>query len=474
MEEQSSKVLHIVMFPWLAIGHLRPFFRLSEHLARKGHRISFISTPRNLQRAVKVPQHLSHLITLVAFPLPDVEHLPPHAESSMDVPVTKQPLLKVALDSLEPSIRSFLENMMPKPDWIVYDYATHWLPGLAEEIGISRAYFSLFTAAFMAFLGPPSFLVSGKYSRSTAEDYTVMPEWIPFPTNVVFRRHELAKNMEKDPDGNDYDSGTSDPIRFGLSIHGSDIVIFRSCVEFEPEWFDLIHQLYQKPVIPVGVLPMENDNDYDNELDSNTEWLIIKEWLDLQKENSVVYVALGTEATLSQKEAHELAFGLEQCGLPFFWVLNRNYLFEMLPDGFSDRVRDRGMVYTKWAPQVKILSHPAVGGFLTHCGWNSVTEGLGFGRVLILFPVMNDQGLNARILQEKTVGVEIARNEEDGSFTCGSVAESVRLAMVSEEGRIVRENARKMKGLFGDKSRNSCYIDSLVHHLVEIRARTSQ
>ncbi|KAL8533302.1 hypothetical protein ACS0TY_009628 [Phlomoides rotata] len=471
MEEQG-KNLHIVMFPWLAIGHLRPFFRLSECLARKGHRISFISTPRNLERAVKVPKDLSHLINLVSFPLPEVEHLPAHAESSMDVPHVKQQLLKVALDLLEPKIRSFLEETQPKPDWIVYDYASHWLPQLAQEIGISRAFFSLFTAAFMAFLGPPSALTSQEHSRTTAEDYTVVPEWIPFPSNMAFRLHEMIRNMEKDADGNEYNSGTSDSIRFGLSLDGSDIVIFRSCVEFEPEWFDLVYQLYQKPVIPVGVLPT-GEEDEDDETESDEEWMRIKEWLDLQKENSLVYVALGTEAALTQNEAHELALGLEQCGLPFFWVLNRNYLLEMLPDGFCDRVRNRGMVYTKWAPQIKILGHKSVGGFLTHCGWNSATEALGFGRVLILFPVMNDQGLNARLLQEKKVGVEIPRNEKDGSFTSEMVAKTVRLALIDEEGRTVRENARKMKDLFGDKSRTNSYIDSLVHHMKETTVRSS-
>ncbi|KAL0452086.1 UNVERIFIED_CONTAM: UDP-glycosyltransferase 91C1 [Sesamum latifolium] len=467
MEEQG-KVLHIVMFPWLAIGHLRPFLRLSICLARKGHRISFVSTPRNLQRAVKVPQDLSHLINVVAFPFPEVEHLPPHAESSMDVPHVKQQLLKVAFDLLRPSVRAFLDNVRPEPDWIVYDYASHWLPQLAEEMGISRAFFSLFTAAFMAFLGSPSTLMDQKYSRSTAADFTVVPEWIPFPSDMAFRLHEMSKNMEKDADGNEYNSGTSDSIRFGLSIDGSEIVIFRSCVEFEPEWFDLVRQLYPKPVIPVGVLPVEDEDD---EHDSKEEWLKIKQWLDAQKDDSLVYVALGTETALSQAEAHELALGLEQCGLPFFWVLNRNYLPEMLPDGFRDRVANRGMVYTKWAPQIKILGHPAIGAFLTHCGWNSATEALGFGRVLILFPVMNDQGLNTRLLQEKKVGVEIPRNEKDGSFTRDSVAETVRLVLVSEEGRKVRENARKMKELFGDKSRSSSYVDSLVHHMVQTRTR---
>lgn len=277
-------------------------------------------------------------------------------------------------------------------------------------------------------------------------------------------------HIETDEEGIECDSGTSTPVRFGLSIDGSEIVIFRSCVEFEPEWFDLIHQLYNKPVIAVGGLPMKDeDGDGDGD-EEDEEWVRIKEWLDMREESSVVYAALGTEATLSHKEAHELALGLEQCGLPFFWVLNRDYVLEMLPRGFCDRVKDRGMVYTKWAPQVKILSHRAVGGFLTHCGWNSVTEALGFGRVLILFPVMNDQGLNARLLVEKKVGVEIRRDERDGAFTSGGVAETVRAAMVDEEGRGVRENARKMKDLFGDnKSRNECYIDNLVRQMAQTR-----
>ncbi|KAH6761931.1 UDP-Glycosyltransferase superfamily protein [Perilla frutescens var. hirtella] len=465
MEEQG-KILHIVMFPWLAIGHLRPFFQLSKYLAERGHQISFISSPRNLQRSVKVPQHLSHLINLVSISLPAVDHLPAGAESSMDVPHVKQQLLKVALDLLEPRVRSFLENARPKPDWIVYDYASHWLPPLARQLTISTAYFSLFTAAFMAFLGSPSAMMSEKHGRSTAEDFTVVPEWIPPPSNMAFRLHEMSRNMEKDAgDGNEYDSGTNDTFRFALSIEGSDIVIFRSCDEFEPEWFEIVHHLYQRPVFPVGVLP--SGDEHDDEFDSNAEWLRIKEFLDLQKESSLVYVALGTEVVLTKKEAHELALGLEQCGLPFFWVLNRSY--EMLPEGFCERVRDRGVVYSKWAPQIKILSHASVGGFLTHCGWNSATEALGLGRVLILFPVMNDQGLNARLLQEKKVGVEIPRNEIDGSFTSESVAETVRLAVVGEEGRYVRENARKMKELFGRESRRSnSYVDTLLHHMMNI------
>lgn len=253
----------------------------------------------------------------------------------------------------------------------------------------------------------------------------------------------------------------TDWIRFALTINGSDIAIFKSCVEFEPEWLETVRLLYQKPVFPVGVLPSGDEECGDDD----AEWSRIREFLDLQKEASLVYVAFGSEVVLTHKETQDLALGLEQCGSPFFWVLNKGY--EKLPEGFGDRVRDRGVIYSNWAPQVKILGHVAVGGFLTHCGWSSAAEALGFGRVLILFPVMNDQGINCRLLQAKKVGIEIPRNEVDGAFTSDAVAETVRVALVGEEGRSVRENARKMKELLGSESRSNSYVDTLLHHMIQ-------
>ena len=77
-------------------------------------------------------------------------------------------------------------------------------------------------------------------------------------------------------------------------------------------------------------------------------------------------------------------------------------------------------------------------------------EGLGLGRVLVLFPMANDQGINARVLSEKGVGLEIPKNEMDGSFTRDSMAESIRLAMVDDSGESMRVKAKEMRDLFGD------------------------
>ncbi|XWS21393.1 hypothetical protein CRYUN_Cryun30bG0051400 [Craigia yunnanensis] len=460
---ENTKVLHIVMFPWLAMGHFIPFFRLSKLLALKGHKISFISTPRNLSKLPKIPSNLSSHITLVSFPLPSVPNLPSLAESSMDITHNQQQPLKHALDLLQPLLTSFLQSS--KPDWIIYDYASHWLPSVAAQLGISRAFFGVFTAACLSFTGPPSALINGgDDARSTAEDFTKVPKWVPFESNLVYRLHEVTKYIER----TDEDKfGPSDTVRFGLTIQESDVVVVRSSDQFESDWFNLLRELYQKPVIPVGFLPPILKED---EIQNDEKWVGIKEWLDKQRVNSVVYVALGTEVHLSKEELTELALGLEKSGLPFFWVLKNSpgsdqSELEMLPDGFEERVKGRGFIYLGWAPQVKILSHESIGGFLTHCGWNSVIEALSLGRVLIMFPMMNDQGLNARLLHERKVGLEIPRNEIDGSFTSDAVAESMRLAVVEESGQLLRETAKAMKSYFVDKVRNDGYVDEFVRQL---------
>ncbi|PSS31575.1 UDP-glycosyltransferase [Actinidia chinensis var. chinensis] len=463
--------LHVVMFPWLAMGHFIPFLHLSKSLASRGHHVSFLSTPKNLSRLPKIPLHLSPLIDLITLTFPQTPNLPDQSESSMDIPHQKSQFLKIAFDSLKPQIADFLEKTSPRPDWIVYDYASHWLPPIASERGVAAAYFSLFNAANMAFIGPPSMLLKEEYARTTLEDFTVVPRWITVASDVVYRRHEVAKFMEGS-EGNE--SGVSDLERFGVSVGESDVVLIRTCVEFEPDWYRIVCELYgNKPVVPVGFLPPILVSSEERE-ESDVRWVKIKSWLDNQRVNSVVYVAFGTEATLSQDELAGLAIGLEKSGLPFFWVLRKQTVstrdeLGMLPDGFLDQVKNRGIVYVEWAPQVEILGHPAIGSFLTHCGWNSLIEGLSFGRVPILFPVLNDQGLNARLLHGKKLGVEIPRNEWDGSFTSESVAESVRLATVGEEGESLRANVREAKGLFGDKIINDRYVESFVRYFVENR-----
>lgn len=454
---ESNKNLHVVVFPWLAFGHLIPFLELAKQIAQKGHKVSFVSTPRNIHR---LPKCSPSLIDFVELSLPSTEGLPENAEATTDLPSDKVHYLKKAFDGLQAELTQFFE--ISGADWIVYDFSSHWLPQVACKLGISRAFFSTFNAWTGVFFG--SSKTNGAQPRSKPEDFTVAPKWIPFPSKIAFRPHEIRKLFGLSQENA---SGVSDWERLQASVNGCDVFLVRSCNEFEISWINLLQGIHDKPIVPVGLLPPPAEEAGDRD---DGAWSRIKNWLDMQEKESVVYVALGTEAAPSQEELTELAHGLEMSELPFFWVLREQKgmsgldSFE-LPEGFEQRTKERGIVWRSWSPQVKILAHDSIGGFLTHCGWNSIIEGLEFGRPLVMFPFMGDQGLNARALEEKMVGVEIPRNESDGSATRNSVALSLKLVMADEKGKIYREEAKKMKTIFGDIGLQEEYIDTVIEYL---------
>ncbi|TYI25197.1 hypothetical protein ES332_A05G034500v1 [Gossypium tomentosum] len=119
------------------------------------------------------------------------------------------------------------------------------------------------------------------------------------------------------------------------------------------------------------------------------------------------------------------------------------------------------MVLRGWAPQLRILAHSSVSGFLTHCGWSSLIESLGLGKPLILFPIgSSNLGLIARLMHWKKVRFEIERNDVDGSFKSDLVAACIKRVMVDPEGEQLRANALAMKEIFGNEElSNKCLCE---------------
>ncbi|MFX9847885.1 hypothetical protein ABTP16_18720, partial [Acinetobacter baumannii] len=222
--------------------------------------------------------------------------------------------LKKAFDGMESELTRFLERSAP--DWIIFDFAPHWLPPVATRLGISRAFFLIINAWFLALFGPLDALVTGSDYRTTPQDFMVPPKWVQFQTKVAYRRFEAEWMLQATKTN---DSGVSDFYRAGQVISGCEAIVLRHCYEFEPEWLDLIQQLYHRPVIPVGLMPPQvlQDNNKDK---NNETWATIKNWLDGKDKGSVVYVALGSEVNLSQAQVTELAIGLDLSGVAFFWV----------------------------------------------------------------------------------------------------------------------------------------------------------
>lgn len=109
----------------------------------------------------------------------------------------------------------------------------------------------------------------------------------------------------------------------------------------------------------------------------------------------MIYAALSSLARPTPEQMMELALALEETHRPFIWGLGgaSSPALEgwFVESGFAQRTRDRGFLIRGWAPQLVILSHPAVGGFLTHCGWNSTLEGIAAGVPLATWPFVGDQ-----------------------------------------------------------------------------------
>ncbi|KAL6290336.1 hypothetical protein ACE6H2_007846 [Prunus campanulata] len=96
---------------------------------------------------------------------------------------------------------------------------------------------------------------------------------------------------------------------------------------------------------------------------------------------------------------------------------------DALPPGFVERTSEKGLVCLGWVAQMEILGHPSVGGSLFHSGWGSVIETLQFGHVLVVLPFIIDQPLNARLLVEKDLAVEVKRTEDE-SFCKDDIAKT--------------------------------------------------
>lgn len=146
------------------------------------------------------------------------------------------------------------------------------------------------------------------------------------------------------------------------------------------------------PIYPVGpILELDNKSrggggSHKEDHDSN-----IMEWLDNQPPSSVVFLCFGSMGSFGEDQVKEIANGLESSGHRFLWSLRKpapkgkpgvpsqhEIFVEALPEGFLERTAERGKVIG-WAAQVAILAHQAIGGFVSHCGWNSTLESVWFG-----------------------------------------------------------------------------------------------
>lgn len=132
--------------------------------------------------------------------------------------------------------------------------------------------------------------------------------------------------------------------------------------------------------------------------------------------------------------------------MSFIWVVRpglvNSYETDYLPVGFDDEIKDRGLI-VPWCSQVAVISHPAVGGFLSHCGWNSTLESIWCSVQLLCFPMVSDQFPNRElVVNDWRIGLNLCDRKP---ITRYEVARKINRLMNGKEADDLRKNIKEIK-----------------------------
>ncbi|KAK8303148.1 hypothetical protein V6Z11_D04G130600 [Gossypium hirsutum] len=389
-----AEQLHFVLIPLMAQGHMIPMIDLAKLLAERRVMVSLITTPHNASRFDSVIQRATQSelqIQVVKIPFPCREVGLPVGYENLDT-LSSRDLLKRfynALGMLQEPLERFLEQQKPLPSCIISDKCLSWTSKTAERFNVPRIVFHG--------MGCFSLLCSH---------------------NVKLHKAHLsvASDTEPLPDLDDVRNKMQEA---EMSAFG---VVINSFNELEQGCVEEYQKAIKKKVWTIGPVSLCNRINLDKFERGNKA--SIKEqkcmkWLDSKEPRSVIYACLGSLCRLVPAQLIELGLGLEASQQPFIWVVKTSdERAEELEKWFSEqkyeeRIKGRGLLIKGWAPQVLFLSHPAVGGFITHCGWNSTIESVCSGVPMITWPQFSEQFFNEKLIVQILkigvgVGVEVS------------------------------------------------------------------
>lgn len=434
----------VMVVPFLEQSHLSQLLRLSCLISSRDIPVHYISSStHNRQvrlRCNQLDMERVHFHDLpINFPSP-----PPDPNSISKKPTHLAPVYRASSQLRQP-FNQILHDISAtsKRIVIIHDYLTKYVIQDAVSIANTETYAYCAISAFSLL----SFRDPEKLKR--VESGIEIPEFPP-PS-----RHTNSANIEIPK----FEST-------GMLINTSRLI--------EPSYIDLLHKVggfkNQWTVAPLHpVTKHRNPDKKDTCLN----------WLDKQEPKSVIYVSFGNTTTLKDEQIQELAMGLEQSKVKFIWVLrnaDRGDIFKEddftnrieLPEGFEKRNEDTGLIVRGWAPQLEILGHPSIGGFMSHCGWNSCMESMTMGAPIAAWPMHTDQPYNAVLVCDVLkAGVLVKKwTHMEEVVEASFVRDAVRTLMSSEEGDEMRNRARSIGDRFdGEDGGFGIELESFLAHI---------
>ncbi|KAG1341972.1 UDP-glycosyltransferase 83A1 [Cocos nucifera] len=414
---------HALILPYPAQGHVIPLLELSYFLMDDGFKITFVNTENNHKRLLanmsKKERNIKG-INLVAVP-DGLES----EEDRKNLGRVNDGFLKKMPIFLEELIQRSNESGDDKITCMIIDVSMAWALEVAKKMGLRAAAFWPASAGILAtMLSVPKLIENG----------VIDPEGTP--KQQIF---QLDADMPPMNSNNLVWTCFSDPeLRRKLfnymvkSIRAIEIAEYIICNSFKE--IELPAFIHASNIIPVG--PLLTGKRFGKPIGHFwPEDATCMAWLDEQPANSVIYVAFGSFTIFNQIQFQELALGLELSGRTFLWVVRPDLTSETsdaYPEGFRDRVMTKGRM-VGWTPQQKVLAHPSIACFISHCGWNSTLEGMRNGVPFLCWPYFADQFLNQ-------------------SYICDVWRTGLQMT-ANDSGIITREHIKlRVEELLGDKT----------------------
>lgn len=243
----GAQTFHVAMYPWFAIGHLTSFLHISNKLAERGHKISFLM-PRNTIPKLEHFNLHPDLISFIPISIPHVDGLPMSSETTADLPFPLNSPLMTAMDLTEPLIEVSLRKL--RPHMVFYDF-TYWLPALACRLGIKALHYCTISPATVGYMISPERKIHEK--PLTEADLIDPPP--NFPKSAIRLQPHEARGLATIT-AKDYGKGISFMERQLISFTSCDAIVFKTCREMEGPYCDYLESQMRKQVILAGpVLP---------------------------------------------------------------------------------------------------------------------------------------------------------------------------------------------------------------------------
>ncbi|TXG52778.1 hypothetical protein EZV62_021947 [Acer yangbiense] len=418
---------HAVFVPFPAQGHINPMLKLAKLLnLYRGFHITFVNTEYNYNRLLKSsgPDSLNGTPTFCFETIPD-----------------GLPLLDANAVQDFPSLFTC----------VVSDCVMSFTLKAAQELNIPNVLF--WTASACGFTGYVHYRNLIERGLAPLKDVSYLTngymntviDWIPGMEGISLKDlPSLIRTTDPDDILMNYNIGEVENAR------NASALIFNTVYDLEREVLEVLSPTYP-PIYTISPLQLLlNEVSPENSLSGIKSNLLKEqpgclEWLDTKESNSVVYVNFGSITLMSAQQLIEFAWGLANSKKNFLWVIRPDLVMGesvILPPEFVSETIERSLL-TSWCPQEQVLNHPAIGGFLTHSGWNSTIESLCGGVPMLCWPFFAEQQTNCWFCQNKWgIGMEIHSNSNRDE-----IERSVRELMEGEKGKQMKNKAMQWKSL---------------------------